>query len=62
MAIAARKAASDLSGHLLEKATSTQFFQLVERLYRINGINPEQALDLHPDDELIRFQVVERRQ
>lgn len=57
MAVTKGQAASDLSAAILEQASSIQFFQLIERLYRINDADCEHALDIHPNDELIRYEV-----
>jgi len=57
MAVRAGKAAGDLSHQVLDEARSTAFFQLVERLYKVNNKSLEKPYDLYPKDELIRYEV-----
>ena len=50
------RATSDLIARLLPEARRHQFFQLVERIHRLEGHDLEHALDIHPRQELIRYE------
>ena len=52
----AGQAAVDLNGALLTSAHRHHFYQLVERIHRVHDDNLETQLDMHPDDELIRYE------
>jgi type VI secretion system protein ImpH len=51
-----RQTTSDLTGQLLQEARHHQFYQLVERIHRLNQDNLEQPLDIQPRHELIRYE------
>ena len=50
------KATSDLTGQMLLDSHEYQFYQLVERIHRIHQDSLEQALDIQPCQELIRYE------
>ncbi len=51
-----RQPAGDLTGEILEEASRHQFYQLVERIHRLNQDDLEQPLDIQPCRELIRYE------
>ncbi len=52
-----RETAGNLASQLLQDARRHQFYQLVERIHRLYDDNQEGQLDVHPDNELIRYKV-----
>lgn len=56
MGTGTRQTASDLTGEILQDARYHQFYQLVERVHRLNEDNLEQPLDIQPSRELIRYE------